>query len=103
MLFLLRSSSSDHTFHGVFSLAQSSFRYWYSRYLSRMNSFRPRFLRYGHAFLVAILFIRPYFPRGLLTCPEFVQVLVFAICVHGEEEAIMAIGHKLSQIGRAHV
>src|ERR1019366_357475 len=25
---------SDHTFQGVCSLAQSSFRYWYSRYVS---------------------------------------------------------------------
>src|ERR1035438_5928993 len=67
---------------------------------SRMNSLRACLLRCSHASLMPIAFIGPHFPRGLLTCPEFVQVLVFAICVHGEEEAIMAIGHKLSLFGQ---
>src|ERR1700675_4894760 len=39
---------------------------------------------------------RPHFPRRLLARPELVQVLVFAVSVHGEEESVMAIGHELT-------
>src|SRR6266446_1340942 len=39
---------------------------------------------------------RPHFPRRLLARPELVQVLVFAVSVHGEEEAVMAISHELT-------
>src|SRR6266478_515313 len=39
---------------------------------------------------------RPHFPWGLLARPELVQVLVFAVSVHGEEEAVMAISHELT-------
>ena len=28
--------------------------------------------------------------------PEFVQVLIFAVCVHGEEKAVVTIGHQLT-------
>ena len=31
-----------------------------------------------------------------LARPEFIQVLVFAVGVHGEEEAVVAIGHELA-------
>src|ERR1035438_229560 len=63
---------------------------------SRMNSLRACLLRCSHASLMPIAFIGPHFPRGLLTRPEFVQVLVFAICVHGEEEAIVPVSHELA-------
>src|SRR6266853_6089005 len=39
---------------------------------------------------------RPHFPRCLLARPELVQVLVFAVSIHGEEEAVMAISHELT-------
>src|SRR6267378_7452887 len=39
---------------------------------------------------------RPHFPGGLLARPEFVQVLIFAVRVHGEEESVMPIGHELT-------
>src|ERR1700674_4429760 len=39
---------------------------------------------------------RPHFPRRLLARPEFVQILIFAVSVHGEEESVMAIGHELT-------
>src|ERR1700676_3342599 len=39
---------------------------------------------------------RPHFPRGLLARPEFVQILIFAVRVHGEEKSVMAIGHELT-------
>src|ERR1039458_616476 len=63
---------------------------------SRMCSLRTCFLRCSHASLILIAFIRPDLPRGFLACPEFVQILVFPISVHGEEKAIMAVGHELT-------
>src|SRR5260370_36448021 len=45
--------------------------------------------------------LRPHFPWGLLARPELVQVLVFAVSVHGEEESVMAIGHELTFASQA--
>src|SRR5260370_34969610 len=39
---------------------------------------------------------RPHFPGSLLARPEFVQILIFAVSVHCEEESVMAIGHELT-------
>src|SRR5271155_4746207 len=39
---------------------------------------------------------RPHFPRGLFARPELIQVLVFAVSVHGMEEPVMPIGHELT-------
>src|ERR1700722_11633802 len=39
---------------------------------------------------------RPHFPRSLLARPEFIQVLIFAIGIHGEEKSVMSIRHELT-------
>src|SRR5260221_3736971 len=39
---------------------------------------------------------RPHFPGGLLARPEFIQVLVFAVGVHGIEEPVVAVSHELT-------
>src|ERR1700691_731471 len=39
---------------------------------------------------------RPHFPGSLFARPKLIQILVFAVSVHGEEKSIMAIGHELS-------
>src|SRR5579862_1346163 len=39
---------------------------------------------------------RPHFPRSFLARPEFVQILIFAVGVHGIEESVVAIGHELT-------
>src|ERR1700682_2169990 len=39
---------------------------------------------------------RPHFPGGLLARPEFVQILIFAVRVHGVEKSVMVIGHELA-------
>src|SRR5580700_1013275 len=43
---------------------------------------------------------RPHFPRRLLARPEFIQILVFAVSIHGVEEPVMTIGHKLAFAGQ---
>src|SRR5258708_31631092 len=39
---------------------------------------------------------RPHFPGGLLARPEFIQVLVFAVGIHGIEEPVVAVSHELT-------
>src|ERR1700730_15194979 len=39
---------------------------------------------------------RPHFPGSLLARPKLVQVLIFAVRIHGEEKSVMAIGHELT-------
>jgi hypothetical protein len=56
---------------------------------------KPRTARCAAKLALAHLF-RPHFPHGLLARPKFIQVLVFAVRVHGIEEPVMAIGHELT-------
>src|SRR6266849_1646645 len=44
---------------------------------------------------------RPHLPGSLLAGPKLIQVLVFAIGVHGVKEPVMAIGHELALAGQA--
>src|ERR1700682_20602 len=39
---------------------------------------------------------RPHLPWSLFARPEFVQVLVFAVRVHGIKKSVMTIGHELA-------
>src|SRR6202047_548034 len=39
---------------------------------------------------------RPHFPGSLLARPKLVQVLIFAVRIHGEEKSVMAVGHELT-------